>query len=303
MAKAKKSSKAKARKTGKKAKAKKSSTKKAAVKKSSKKKLVKKKPAAKKVAKKKKTIKKIKLSKVKSVSGGKKSIKKTAVKIETKKISAKEKAIAKKKEKIEKKLLLKEKHAAHEIHVPIEKPEKERKKTKEELAEEKEALGLDEGYSWENNLADMKNYEPTPVFRKPEPPQPKFKGKKDNRTRYSDKELKEFREIINEKIAEAEKDYELLKNTLAHRDEQGTDDTSPTFKVLEDGSDAMSREEIAQLASRQEKYIQNLKNALIRIENKTYGICRVTGKLIPKERLKSVPHATLSIEAKLMQNS
>ncbi|HET7819400.1 MAG TPA: TraR/DksA C4-type zinc finger protein [Bacteroidia bacterium] len=109
--------------------------------------------------------------------------------------------------------------------------------------------------------------------------------------------------MINEKIAEAEKDYELLKNTLSHRDEQGTDDTSPTFKVLEDGSDAMSREEVAQLASRQEKHIQNLKNALIRIENKTYGICRVTGKLIPKERLRSVPHATLSIEAKLVQNS
>ncbi|MBI3501872.1 MAG: TraR/DksA family transcriptional regulator [Bacteroidetes bacterium] len=149
----------------------------------------------------------------------------------------------------------------------------------------------------------MKSYEPAPVFRKPEPPQPKFKGKKDSRTRYSDKELAEFKGIIHEKITEAERDYELLKNTLAHRDEQGTDDTSPTFKVLEDGSDAMSREEIAQLASRQEKHIQNLRNALIRIENKTYGICRVTGKLIPKERLRSVPHATLSIEAKLMQNS
>ncbi|MBI4929637.1 MAG: TraR/DksA family transcriptional regulator [Bacteroidetes bacterium] len=149
----------------------------------------------------------------------------------------------------------------------------------------------------------MKNYEPIPVFRKPEPPQPKFKGKKDNRTRYSDKELEEFKNIIHEKLAEAEKDYDLLKNTLAHRDEHGTDDTSPTFKVLEDGSDAMSREEIAQLAARQEKHIQNLKNALIRIENKTYGICRVTGKLIPKERLRSVPHATLSIEAKLTQHS
>ncbi len=149
----------------------------------------------------------------------------------------------------------------------------------------------------------MKTYEPTPVFRKPDPPQPKFKGKKDNRTRYSDKELEEFRAIINDKISEAEKDFELLKNTLAHRDDQGTDDTSPTFKVLEDGSDAMSREEIAQLAARQEKHIQSLKNALVRIENKTYGICRVTGKLIPKERLRSVPHATLSIEAKLTQHS
>jgi DnaK suppressor protein len=186
---------------------------------------------------------------------------------------------------------------------PIVKAEKEKKKTKAELADEMETLG-EETYSWDSGtFSDMKNYEPTPVFRKPDPPQPKFKGKKDNRTRYSDKELEEFRSIINEKIGEAEKDYELLKNTLAHRDEHGTDDTSPTFKVLEDGSDAMSREEIAQLAARQEKHIQNLKNALIRIENKTYGICRVTGKLIPKERLRSVPHATLSIEAKLTQHS
>lgn len=188
---------------------------------------------------------------------------------------------------------------------PIEpgKPVKEQKKPKEEKIDERELLQDEEGYSWEkSSFGDMRTYEPTPVFRKPDPPQPKFKGKKDNRTRYSDKELQEFKEIILEKISEAERDYELLKNTLAHRDEQGTDDTSPTFKVLEDGSDAMSREEIAQLASRQEKHIQNLKNALIRIENKTYGICRVTGKLIPKERLRSVPHATLSIEAKLMQN-
>lgn len=182
------------------------------------------------------------------------------------------------------------------------KPVKE-KKYKEEIHDDRELLQDNEGYSWErDSFGDMRRYEPVPVFRKPDPPQPKFKGKKDNRTRYSDKELQEFKEIILEKIKEAERDYELLKNTLAHRDEQGTDDTSPTFKVLEDGSEAMSREEVAQLASRQEKYIQNLKNALIRIENKTYGICRVTGKLIPKERLRSVPHATLSIEAKLMQN-
>lgn len=187
---------------------------------------------------------------------------------------------------------------------PIEpsKPIKE-KKYKEETLDDRELLQDNEGYSWEkSSFGDMRTYEPAPVFRKPDPPQPKFKGKKDNRTRYSDKELQEFKEIILEKIKEAERDYELLKNTLAHRDEQGTDDTSPTFKVLEDGSEAMSREEVAQLASRQEKYIQNLKNALVRIENKTYGICRVTGKLIPKERLRSVPHATLSIEAKLVQN-
>src|SRR5665213_3394829 len=124
----------------------------------------------------------------------------------------------------------------------------------------------------------------------------------DNRSRYSDAELKEFRVLINSKLEEATRDYELLKNTLSHKDDHGTDDTSPTFKLLEDGSDVLSKEETAHLAARQEKYIQNLKNAQIRIENKTYGICRVTGKLIPKERLRSVPHATLSIDAKLEQN-
>lgn len=124
----------------------------------------------------------------------------------------------------------------------------------------------------------------------------------DNRSRYADAELKEFKVLIQKKLEEASRDYELLKNTLSHKDDHGTDDTSPTFKLLEDGSDVLSKEETAHLAARQEKYIQNLKNALIRIENKTYGICRVTGKLIPKERLRSVPHATLSIDAKLGQN-
>ncbi|MEO5645272.1 MAG: TraR/DksA C4-type zinc finger protein [Bacteroidia bacterium] len=127
-------------------------------------------------------------------------------------------------------------------------------------------------------------------------------GPVDNRSRYTDAELKEFKGLIVHKLDEASRDYELLKNTLSHKDDHGTDDTSPTFKLLEDGSDVLSKEETAHLAARQEKYIQNLKNALIRIENKTYGICRVTGKLIPKERLRSVPHATLSIDAKLSQN-
>jgi RNA polymerase-binding transcription factor DksA len=124
----------------------------------------------------------------------------------------------------------------------------------------------------------------------------------DNRTRYSDAELKEFKTLLQKKLDEASRDYELLKNTLSHKDDHGTDDTSPTFKLLEDGSDVLSKEETAHLAARQEKYIQNLKNAQIRIANKTYGICRVTGKLIPKERLRSVPHATLSIDAKLGQS-
>ena len=142
----------------------------------------------------------------------------------------------------------------------------------------------------------------TPSIRKPMGPAPKPHINTDTRTRYSDNELKEFKELILKKLGEAQKDYELLKSTLSHKDDHGTDDTSPTFKLLEDGSDVLSKEETAHLASRQEKFIQNLQNALIRIENKTYGICRVTGKLISKERLRSVPHATLAIEAKLEQN-
>ncbi len=141
-----------------------------------------------------------------------------------------------------------------------------------------------------------------PAFNKIEQPKNPVGLKQDPRSRYSDKELVEFKELIHKKLEEATRDYELLKNTLSHKDDHGTDDTSPTFKLLEDGSDVLSKEETAHLAARQEKYIQNLKNALIRIENKTYGICRVTGKLIPKERLRSVPHATLSIDAKLEQN-
>jgi RNA polymerase-binding transcription factor DksA len=119
--------------------------------------------------------------------------------------------------------------------------------------------------------------------------------------RYSDSDLKEFRDLINGKLKEAKEDLELLKGSLSHNDDHGTNDTGRTFNMMEDGSDTLSREEIAQLASRQEKFIASLNNALIRIENKTYGICRVTGKLIQKERLKLVPHATLSIEAKNAQ--
>lgn len=119
--------------------------------------------------------------------------------------------------------------------------------------------------------------------------------------RYSDQELQEFRDLINGKLKEAYQDLELLKGSLSHKDDNSTDDTSPTFKMMEDGSETLSREETAQLAARQEKFIQSLKNALVRIENKTYGVCRVTGKLINKKRLELVPHATLSIEAKNQQ--
>ncbi len=122
------------------------------------------------------------------------------------------------------------------------------------------------------------------------------------KSRYSDTELQEFKELIQGKLKEAHEDYELLKGSLSHRDNHGTDDTGRTFNMMEDGSDTLSREEVAQLAARQEKFISSLQSALVRIENKTYGVCRVTGKLIQKERLKLVPHATLSIEAKNAQN-
>ncbi len=121
------------------------------------------------------------------------------------------------------------------------------------------------------------------------------------KTKYSKDELDEFRGIINEKLAKAKEDLQLLVDQLSHKDDHGTDDTSPTFKLMDEGSEVLSREEINQLAARQQKFIQSLDNALIRIENGTYGICRVTGKLIAKERLKIVPHATLSIEAKNAQ--
>ena len=118
--------------------------------------------------------------------------------------------------------------------------------------------------------------------------------------RYTDEELEEFRQLINDKLEKAKAEYEHLRQMIAG---EGNDvnDTSPTFKVLEEGASVLNKEEMGRLAQRQMKYIQNLQAALIRIENKTYGICRVTGKLIPKERLRAVPHATLSIEAKEMQ--
>ncbi len=118
---------------------------------------------------------------------------------------------------------------------------------------------------------------------------------------YTNKELKEFKNLILEKIERAEKDLFLLKSAYANDADNGTEDTSPTFKAFEEGSTTLSKEENMKLAMRQEKFINNLKNALIRIENKSYGVCRITGKLISKERLKLVPHATLSIEAKKMQ--
>ena len=125
-------------------------------------------------------------------------------------------------------------------------------------------------------------------------------GRKKNR--YTDTELERFKKLIVQKIDQAKQDLDLLKSAYMNDSDNGTDDTSPTFKAFEEGSETMSKEANTQLALRQEKFIRDLKNALIRIENKTYGVCRVTGKLIKKKRLMIVPHATLSIEAKNMQN-
>jgi RNA polymerase-binding transcription factor DksA len=124
-----------------------------------------------------------------------------------------------------------------------------------------------------------------------------------DKTRYTDVELEEFKALINKKLEEAQEDYKLLKGSLSHNDDHGTDDTGRTFNMMEDGSETLSREEVAQLAARQEKFIQSLQAALVRIQNKTYGICRVSGKLIPKERLRLVPHATMSIDAKNAQKN
>ena len=120
----------------------------------------------------------------------------------------------------------------------------------------------------------------------------------EEKLRYSDQELQEFKAIIDEKLRLAKRDYEEMMNSLMNKGGNDVDDTSPTYKVLEEGSATQSKEELLQLAGRQQKFIQGLEAALVRINNKTYGIDRITGKLIPKERLKAVPHATLSVESK-----
>lgn len=127
----------------------------------------------------------------------------------------------------------------------------------------------------------------------------KENNNKDSRkTKYLNSELEEFKQIILAKLKKANEDFALLTEAYSNNSEHGTNDTSPTFKVLEEGQQVLSKEENSRLAARQKRFMTNLENALIRIENKTYGICRVTGKLISKERLKAVPHATLSIDAK-----
>lgn len=139
------------------------------------------------------------------------------------------------------------------------------------------------------------------ISKSPLAPTAKITYEDPSKTRYSDAELEEFRKIIQTKLDDAKRELVLLQEQLTAANDHGTDDTSNTFKMLEDGSESLAKEEAGQLAGRQKKFVEQLENALIRIENKTYGICRVTGKLIPKERLRAVPHTTQSIEAKINQ--
>jgi RNA polymerase-binding transcription factor DksA len=151
-------------------------------------------------------------------------------------------------------------------------------------------------HSAQLNFFQMPNQRP--VAHKPAKPT----STPEDKTRYSEEELKEFESLINRKLEKAKEEYRILKDTLNRNNDEGTDATSGgNTKVLEDGAETAEKENLSQLAARQQKYISNLENALIRIKNGTYGICSVTGKLIPKERLIAVPHTTQSIEAKLMQ--
>ena len=127
-------------------------------------------------------------------------------------------------------------------------------------------------------------------------------GGQDVQVRYSDEELQEFKTIILDMLDKAKKEYKTLRDMVTHGSSNDIEDTSPTFKIMEEGAATLTKEEAGQLAQRQYKFIQNLEAALVRIENKTYGVCRMTGKLIPKERLRLVPHATLTVEAKEMLN-
>lgn len=268
------------------------------------------KPAKKKAVKKSPAKKKA----VKKVAAKKSSPKKKVAKKATKKTISKKgakKATAKKAKVVISKAAVTQKSVVKVAPVkPIAAIEKTKtSKSNGSLVSKKQESGSIDQEEDSNIDKESKGQQPQPFFyeppkafiKRPDLKQPKPFIGKDKRTKYSDKELVEFKEIILGKLEEAQRDYELLKSTLSHKDDHGTDDTSPTFKLLEDGSDVMSKEETAQLASRQEKYIQSLQNALIRIENKSYGICRITGKLIPKERLRSVPHATTSIEGKMQQ--
>ena len=256
---------------------------------------VKKKPVQKgkaKAASKKKPAKKVAPKKAKKKPAAKKKVvakkKKPAKKASVKKPKAK-KVVKKTPEKIKP---VKEQPVMSLLYAPKNNQEKAAKKSKPVKEEESNKLVIPTAPLMP--IRKREEVAKTPAMGNILPEQA-------NRARYSDKELEEFREIILKKIEEAKKELNNLTQQITNANEHGTDDTAGSFKMLEDGSESLAKEEAGQLASRQKKFIEQLENALVRIENKTYGICQVTGKLIPKERLRAVPHTTKSIEAKLNQ--
>ena len=221
-------------------------------------------------------------------------VKKAAAPAKAKKAAPKKakpvaKKVAPKKVVEKKKVVVAKKAPAPVKKVAATKPAKQAQASKPEVAPKPL-------HSAQLNFFQMPNQRP--VAHKPAKPT----STPDDKTRYSDEELKEFDSLINRKLEKAKEEYRILKDTLNRNNDEGTDATSGgNTKVLEDGAETAEKENLSQLAARQQKYISNLENALIRIKNGTYGICSVTGKLIPKERLIAVPHTTQSIEAKMMQ--
>jgi RNA polymerase-binding transcription factor DksA len=250
------------------------------------------KPAAKKKPARKVVARKAAPAKKKKPSAGKKVV---AKKGKPAKKAAKKKPAAKKivvKKSASKAKPVKEQPVMSLLYAPKNNPDKPVKKTKPVKDEEENKLVIPTAPLMP--IRKREEVAKTPAMGNVLPEQA-------NRARYSDKELEEFRDIINRKIEDAKKELTNLTQQITNANDHGTDDTAGSFKMLEDGSESLAKEEAGQLATRQKKFIEQLENALVRIENKTYGICQVTGKLIPKERLRAVPHTTKSIEAKLNQ--
>ncbi len=267
------------------------------------------KPAAGKKVKKSASPKSAKKAKpVKKSAPKKAAIKKPAAKKVTAKkvVKAKPKAAAKPVKKVISKQTNKVKPAVKQHAAPVKSKPTVSKKTKEntKVVLPKKSETKSEITAPNQPLKTFVG-RPIPVNRRPEPARAIISNskpeKETGKNRYADNELEEFRHIINSKLVDARRELATLQAQMTAANEHGTDDTASTFKILEDGSDSLAKEEAGQLAGRQKKFIEQLENAMVRIENKTYGICRVTGKLIPKERLRAVPHTTQSIEAKLNQ--
>jgi RNA polymerase-binding transcription factor DksA len=238
---------------------------------------------------------------VKKIVAKKVAAKKLIAPKAVKKAAPKEQPVAKKVIEVAKKVI-------HKIEEKIEKVIEPKKtpavKKKEKVAPEKEKETEKVAPAVAKPLPSQLNIFPNAPVQRPIAHKPAIKSTvSDDKKRYSEDELKEFEALINQKLEKARSEYKILKETLNRNNDEGTDSTSGgNTKVLEDGAETAEKENMSQLAARQQKYITNLENALIRIKNGTYGICSVTGKLIPKERLMAVPHTTQSIEAKIMQH-